>query len=197
MSDGTTVTTPKWRSWSTIGTTARASPRCCSSTWRRLPGRTGSSASPPRRSATTAACSPSSPRPVGPCTADSTLALSTSTSRSPTTPRTRIRSSAVSNAPTRRAMARLLLATSIAVIGASDDEMTIGGSVWRRLAADSRRPRLSGQPASRRGQRGARVRGDHATFPTRWGWRSSSSPPTRSPPRSSSASTNGCGARSS
>ena len=38
-----------------------------------------------------------------------------------------------------RAMARLLLATSIAVIGASDDELTIGGSLWRRLAADVRR----------------------------------------------------------
>ena len=38
-----------------------------------------------------------------------------------------------------RAMARLLLATSIAVIGASDDELTIGGSLWRRLAADRRR----------------------------------------------------------
>ncbi len=35
-----------------------------------------------------------------------------------------------------RAMARLLLATSIAVIGASDDELTIGGELWRRLATD-------------------------------------------------------------
>jgi acyl-CoA synthetase (NDP forming)/RimJ/RimL family protein N-acetyltransferase len=38
-----------------------------------------------------------------------------------------------------RAMARLLLATSIAVVGASDDELTIGGSLWRRLARDRRR----------------------------------------------------------
>src|SRR5262245_22218961 len=38
-----------------------------------------------------------------------------------------------------RAMARLLLATSIAVIGASDDDRTIGGSLWHRLAADQRR----------------------------------------------------------
>ena len=38
-----------------------------------------------------------------------------------------------------RAMARLLLATSIAVIGASDDPRTIGGSLWRRMAADPRR----------------------------------------------------------
>jgi acyl-CoA synthetase (NDP forming)/RimJ/RimL family protein N-acetyltransferase len=38
-----------------------------------------------------------------------------------------------------RAMARLLLATSVAVIGASEDELTIGGSLWRRLAGDRRR----------------------------------------------------------
>jgi acyl-CoA synthetase (NDP forming)/RimJ/RimL family protein N-acetyltransferase len=38
-----------------------------------------------------------------------------------------------------RAMARLLLATSIALIGASDDELTIGGALWQRLATDERR----------------------------------------------------------
>ena len=38
-----------------------------------------------------------------------------------------------------RAMARVLLATSIAVIGASDDPLTIGGSLWQRLAGDPRR----------------------------------------------------------
>jgi acyl-CoA synthetase (NDP forming)/RimJ/RimL family protein N-acetyltransferase len=55
-----------------------------------------------------------------------------------------------------RAMARLLLATSVAVIGASDDELTIGGSLWRRLAGDQRRraypvnpnhPAIGGVPA--------------------------------------------------
>ncbi len=38
-----------------------------------------------------------------------------------------------------RAMARLLLATSIAVIGASDDPLTIGGELWSRISADPRR----------------------------------------------------------
>lgn len=38
-----------------------------------------------------------------------------------------------------RAMARLLLATSVAVIGASDDPLTIGGALWQRLASDPRR----------------------------------------------------------
>jgi acyl-CoA synthetase (NDP forming)/RimJ/RimL family protein N-acetyltransferase len=55
-----------------------------------------------------------------------------------------------------RAMARVLLATSIAVVGASADERTIGGSLWRRLAADDRRrtypvnpnhPEIGGVPA--------------------------------------------------
>jgi acyl-CoA synthetase (NDP forming)/RimJ/RimL family protein N-acetyltransferase len=38
-----------------------------------------------------------------------------------------------------RAMARVLLPTSIAVIGASDREHTIGGALWRRVAGDRRR----------------------------------------------------------
>jgi acyl-CoA synthetase (NDP forming)/RimJ/RimL family protein N-acetyltransferase len=38
-----------------------------------------------------------------------------------------------------RAMARLLLANSIALIGASGDPLTIGGSLWHRLRSDPRR----------------------------------------------------------
>jgi acyl-CoA synthetase (NDP forming)/RimJ/RimL family protein N-acetyltransferase len=38
-----------------------------------------------------------------------------------------------------RAMARVLLATSIAVIGASDSPGTIGAALWERIAADERR----------------------------------------------------------
>ena len=40
-SAGRTATTPRWRSWSTTATRARASPRCCSNTSPRSPGRNG------------------------------------------------------------------------------------------------------------------------------------------------------------
>ena len=99
-------------------TRARGSPPCCSSTSPPSPSRTASSASRPRCSPRTGRCSPCSPAPAGRCSARSTAGSSRSTSRSPTTAEYLDSIAEREQRADSRAMARLLLPRSIAVVGA-------------------------------------------------------------------------------
>ena len=159
------------RSWSTTSTTAGASPHCCSNTSRRSPGRTGSRGSRPRCWPRTGPCCRCSARAGWPLqrrfesgVIDLDFELADTSEFLDSVERREQRADS-------RAMARLLLASSIAVIGASDTADTVGqccGATPRAV----QRSAVPGQPEPRHDRRSPRLRHASATSPTtsRWRW---------------------------
>ena len=131
-------------------TTARASPRCSSSTSRRSPGPTASPASRPRCSPTTGRCSPCSAAPGGPSSGASRAASSTSTSRSTRPRSSSTPSSAASSGPTRGPSPASCCPRTIAVVGASDTPGSVGEALWRHVTRGATGAGVPGQPAPRR-----------------------------------------------
>ena len=147
------ATTPTPRSWSTTSTTARASPRCSSSTSRRSPAPTASPASPPRCWPTTGRCWPCSAGPGGRSSGASRAASSTSTSPLDETEEFLDSVERREQRADSRAVARLLLPRTIAVVGASDTPgLGRQGAVAPRHGRRDRR-RVPRQPAPRHGRR--------------------------------------------